>query len=110
MTGYSQAVWRPTTTRLSPVLSGPVAIELSDELIELERAAWAEQQETGLTVETAARVQEAITAHAEATEQSEAGREARRAGHRLTCAGSRTWVPRPALIGRGEFESRQAAS
>lgn len=70
MTGYSQAVWRPTTTRLSPVLSGPVAIELSDELIELERAAWAEQQENGLTVETAARVQAAITAHAEATEQS----------------------------------------
>ncbi|WP_392841357.1 hypothetical protein [Streptomyces sp. LN500] len=34
-----------------------MAIELSDELIELERAAWAEQQENRLTVETAARVQ-----------------------------------------------------
>lgn len=53
-----------------PVRSHPAAIELSDELIELERAAWAEQQENGLTVETAARVQAAITAHAEATEQS----------------------------------------
>lgn len=48
----------------------PVAIELSDELIELARAAWAEQQENRLTVETAACVQEAITAHAEATEQN----------------------------------------
>ncbi|WP_327421694.1 hypothetical protein OG763_14210 [Streptomyces sp. NBC_01230] len=47
-----------------------MAIELSDELIELERTAWAEQQEDGLTVETAARVQAAITAHAEATEQN----------------------------------------
>ncbi|MEV6102602.1 hypothetical protein [Nocardia sp. NPDC051981] len=47
-----------------------MAIELSDELIELERAAWAEQQENRLTVETAARVQAAITAHAEATGQS----------------------------------------
>ncbi len=37
----------PLTIRL-------VAIELSDELIELERAAWAEQQENRLTVETAA--------------------------------------------------------
>nr|WTB28535.1 hypothetical protein OG781_02155 [Streptomyces sp. NBC_00830] len=36
-----------------------MAIELSDELIELERAAWAEQQENRLTVETAARVQTA---------------------------------------------------
>ncbi|MFD7861886.1 hypothetical protein [Streptomyces sp. NPDC059783] len=47
-----------------------MAIELTDELIELERAAWAEQQEQRLTVETAARVQAAITAHAEATGQS----------------------------------------
>ncbi|MFF4178971.1 hypothetical protein [Streptomyces sp. NPDC001750] len=47
-----------------------MAIELSDELIELERAAWAEQQENRLTVETAARVQEAITAYAAATGQS----------------------------------------
>ncbi|MFF0400941.1 hypothetical protein ACFYSJ_35215 [Streptomyces sp. NPDC005248] len=47
-----------------------MAIELSDELIELERAAWTEQQENGLTMETAARVQAAITAHAEATAQS----------------------------------------
>ncbi|MGW2595444.1 hypothetical protein ACWCXC_34940 [Streptomyces sp. NPDC001515] len=47
-----------------------MAIELSDELIELERAAWAEQQEQRLTVETAARVQAAITAHAKATGQS----------------------------------------
>ncbi|MFF1834256.1 hypothetical protein ACFVXE_08625 [Streptomyces sp. NPDC058231] len=47
-----------------------MAIELSDELVELEKAAWAEQQEHRLTVETAARVQAAITAHAEATGQS----------------------------------------
>lgn len=47
-----------------------MAIELTDELIELERAAWAEQQENRLTVETAARVQAAITAHAAATGQS----------------------------------------
>ncbi|MFB6813129.1 hypothetical protein ACFCV8_01080 [Streptomyces sp. NPDC056347] len=47
-----------------------MAIELNDELIELERAAWAEQQENRLTVETAARVQAAITAHADATGQS----------------------------------------
>ncbi|MEV8455511.1 hypothetical protein AB0467_28535 [Streptomyces sp. NPDC052095] len=47
-----------------------MAIELTDELIELERAAWAEQQANALTVETAARVQAAITAHAEATGQS----------------------------------------
>ncbi|WP_327246534.1 hypothetical protein [Streptomyces sp. NBC_01320] len=46
-----------------------MAIELTDELIELERAAWAEQQENRLTVETAAWVQAAITAHAEATGQ-----------------------------------------
>ncbi|MGW2177723.1 hypothetical protein ACWCXX_06415 [Streptomyces sp. NPDC001732] len=47
-----------------------MAIELTDELIELERAAWAEQQEHRLTVETAPRVQAAITAHAEATGQN----------------------------------------
>ncbi|MFF2009188.1 hypothetical protein ACFVWY_08955 [Streptomyces sp. NPDC058195] len=47
-----------------------MAIELSDELIELERAAWAEQQQNRLTVETAQAVQAAITAHAEATGQS----------------------------------------
>ncbi|MFJ2093105.1 hypothetical protein ACIOEW_28110 [Streptomyces sp. NPDC087901] len=46
-----------------------MAIELSDELIELERAAWAEQQENRRTVETAARVQAAVTTHAEATDQ-----------------------------------------
>ncbi|MFE2930597.1 hypothetical protein [Streptomyces sp. NPDC059278] len=47
-----------------------MAIELTDDLIELERAAWAEQQANALTVETAAAVQAAITAHAEATGQS----------------------------------------
>ncbi|MDV9194303.1 MULTISPECIES: hypothetical protein [unclassified Streptomyces] len=47
-----------------------MAIELNDELIELERAAWAEQQANALTVETAARVQAAITAYAEATGES----------------------------------------
>ncbi|MEU9758983.1 hypothetical protein ACFYYY_11410 [Streptomyces sp. NPDC001834] len=47
-----------------------MAIELPDELIELERAAWAEQQGNRLTVETATAVQAAITAHAEATGQS----------------------------------------
>ncbi|TXS78707.1 hypothetical protein [Streptomyces sp. sk2.1] len=47
-----------------------MAIELSDELIRLEEAAWAEQQENRLTVETAQAVQTAITAHAEATGQS----------------------------------------
>ena len=44
-----------------------MAIELTDELIELERAAWAEQQENRLTVETAARVQAAVATHTEAT-------------------------------------------
>lgn len=48
----------------------PVAIELTDELIALERAAWAEQQEHRLTVATAAAVQAAITEHAQATGQS----------------------------------------
>ncbi|MEU6878258.1 hypothetical protein [Streptomyces sp. NPDC046712] len=47
-----------------------MAIELSDELIQLEEKAWAEIQAMELTVETAAAVQAAITAHAEATEQS----------------------------------------
>ncbi|MFE7105649.1 hypothetical protein ACFU98_10510 [Streptomyces sp. NPDC057575] len=47
-----------------------MAIELNDDLIELEQAAWAEQQENRLTVETATAVQAAITAHAEATGQS----------------------------------------
>ncbi|MBT2509469.1 hypothetical protein J7I98_27060 [Streptomyces sp. ISL-98] len=47
-----------------------MAIELIDELIELERAAWAEQQANALTAEAAARVQMAITAHARATEQN----------------------------------------
>ena len=46
-----------------------VAIELTDELIDLERLAWSEQQENQLTVETAARVEAAVTAHAKATEQ-----------------------------------------
>jgi hypothetical protein len=46
------------------------AIELTDELIALETAAWTEQQESRLTVDTAAAVQAAITAHAEATGQN----------------------------------------
>jgi hypothetical protein len=46
-----------------------VAIELSDELLELERKAWSEQQAGELTVETAWAVQSAVTAHAEATGQ-----------------------------------------
>ncbi|MFB7913210.1 hypothetical protein [Streptomyces sp. NPDC056061] len=46
-----------------------MAIELSDELIDLESAARAEQQANALTVDTAARVQAAITAHAAATGQ-----------------------------------------
>ena len=45
-------------------------IELTDELIQLERAAWAEQQENRLTVATAAAVQAAVTAHAQATGQN----------------------------------------
>lgn len=49
-----------------------MAIELTDELIELERAAWTEQQEGRLTVETSMRVHEAVTAHAEATGQPRA--------------------------------------
>ncbi|MGC4947684.1 hypothetical protein ACLQ2N_16000 [Streptomyces sp. DT224] len=47
-----------------------MAIELTDELIALEQAAWAEQQENRLTVETATAVQTAITEHAAATDQS----------------------------------------
>jgi len=47
-----------------------VAIELSDELIKLESAAWAEMQAGALTVETAAAVQAAVTEHAAATGQS----------------------------------------
>lgn len=47
-----------------------MAIELSDELIKLEEAAWAEQQAGALTVETAAAVQAAVTEHAAATGQS----------------------------------------
>lgn len=50
-----------------------MAIALTDELIALEQAAWTEQQENRLTVETAARVQAAITAHAAATGQSRLG-------------------------------------
>ncbi|MEV5680949.1 hypothetical protein [Streptomyces sp. NPDC052179] len=44
-------------------------IELTDELIALERTAWAEQQEGRLTVATAAAVQQAITDHATTTGQ-----------------------------------------
>lgn len=47
-----------------------MAIELSDELIKLEQAAWAEIQAKALTVDTAAAVQAAITEHAKATGQS----------------------------------------
>ncbi|MFH9248248.1 hypothetical protein ACH4LK_22805 [Streptomyces lydicus] len=47
-----------------------MAIELSNELIELEQKAWDEIQAGTLTVETASAVQDAITAHAEATGQS----------------------------------------
>ncbi|MBB4985049.1 hypothetical protein [Streptomyces nymphaeiformis] len=43
-----------------------MAIELSDELIKLEEAAWAEIQAGALTVDTAAAVQAAITEHAQA--------------------------------------------
>ncbi|MEU2233178.1 hypothetical protein [Streptomyces vietnamensis] len=47
-----------------------MAIELSDELIKMKEAAWAEIQDGHLTVDTAAAVQAAITAHAEETGQS----------------------------------------
>lgn len=43
-----------------------MAIELPDELIKLKQQAWAEQQAGTLTVETAAAVQAAVTAHAKA--------------------------------------------
>ncbi|MFF8829352.1 hypothetical protein [Streptomyces sp. NPDC015131] len=46
-----------------------MAIELSDELIQLEERAWAEIQAGALTVETALAVQRAVVAHAEATGQ-----------------------------------------
>ncbi|XMN09291.1 hypothetical protein ACK8N7_26275 [Streptomyces griseobrunneus] len=42
-------------------------IDIPEFLIELERAAWAEQQAGALTVPTAAAVQQAITEHATAT-------------------------------------------
>ncbi|MEW1892285.1 hypothetical protein [Streptomyces sp. NPDC085659] len=41
-----------------------MAIEIPAHLIELESAAWAEQQQGALTVETAAAVQAAYTEHA----------------------------------------------
>lgn len=47
-----------------------MAIELTPELIQLEERAWAEQQAGALTVETALAVQQAVTAHAEATGQN----------------------------------------
>lgn len=42
-----------------------MAIELTDDLLALERAAWAELQAGRLTPTTAAAVQAAVTAHAE---------------------------------------------
>lgn len=53
-----------------------MAIELPDDLIKLEEQAWAEIQAGALTVETAAAVQAAVTAHAEATRQGRYGVEA----------------------------------
>lgn len=50
-----------------------VAIELTDELIALERAAWTEQQAGALTIPTALAVQAAVTAHAASTGQSRYG-------------------------------------
>ncbi|MFJ8583601.1 hypothetical protein ACIRD2_02935 [Streptomyces sp. NPDC093595] len=44
-----------------------MAIELTPDLIALEERAWAEWLAGALTVETALAVQQAITAHAEAT-------------------------------------------
>lgn len=41
-----------------------MAIELPDDLLALERAAWAELQAGQLTASTAAAVQAAVTAHA----------------------------------------------
>ncbi|MFE5853522.1 hypothetical protein ACFQ61_09960 [Streptomyces sp. NPDC056500] len=46
-----------------------MAIELTDDLIQLETRAWQEIQAGALTVDTAAAVQAAITAHAKATGQ-----------------------------------------
>lgn len=43
-----------------------MSIELPDDLIELERRAWAEIQAQKLTVATASAVQDAVTAHAKA--------------------------------------------
>jgi hypothetical protein len=45
-------------------------IQLTDELVALEARAWAEIQEGQLTVGTARAVQDAVTAHAEATGQN----------------------------------------
>lgn len=45
-------------------------MDLPRELIELEQAAWSELQAGALTVETAARVQAAVTQHAETTGSS----------------------------------------
>lgn len=42
-----------------------MAIELPDDLLALEHAAWAELQAGQLTPDTAAAVQQAVTAHAE---------------------------------------------
>ncbi|MFZ4266600.1 hypothetical protein [Streptomyces arboris] len=42
-------------------------IEIPETLLALERAAWAEQEEGRLTVETAQAVQQAITEHASVT-------------------------------------------
>jgi hypothetical protein len=58
-----------------------VAIELTPDLIQLEERAWAEQRAGALTVETALAVQQAITAHAEATGENryEVERELKRA-------------------------------
>ncbi len=44
-----------------------MAVELSDDLIALEAKAWQEIQAGQLTVEAAAEVQAAVTAHADAT-------------------------------------------
>lgn len=47
-----------------------MAIELPEDLIQLEERAWTEIQAGTLTVETAEAVQAAITAHAKATGES----------------------------------------
>ncbi|MFD0150929.1 hypothetical protein ACWGQ4_14230 [Streptomyces sp. NPDC055721] len=47
-----------------------MAIELNDELMQLETKAWEEIQAKALTVDTAIAVQAAITAHVKSTEQS----------------------------------------